>query len=87
VHKVDPTLQSLYPFSFVSLDTYTCQLLNVGVPATKFIRTPSGSIYYLQGGQKHPLSSMATYTSLGGGGWLDVVDLFANPIPTGAPAS
>jgi hypothetical protein len=87
VHKVDSTLQSLYPFTFVNLDTYTCQLLKVGVAATKFIRTPSGSLFYLQGGQKHPLTSMAAYASLGGGGWLDVVDLFANQIPTGAPTS
>jgi hypothetical protein len=87
IHKVDPSLQSLYPFSFVSLDSYTCQLLNVGGDATKFIRTPAGSIYYLQGGQKHPLSSMAAYAALGGNGWLNVVNLFADQIPTGAPAS
>ena len=58
VHKVDPSLKALYPFTFVPLDTYTCQLLKVGSAATAFIRTPDGSIYWLDGGKKRPIGTM-----------------------------
>jgi hypothetical protein len=84
VHPVSAALLPQYPFTYVPLDKFTCALLKVGAPATPFIRTPDGTIYYLNAGQKHPIGSMTTYQKLSNGqSWLDVVPLFANPIPTG----
>lgn len=87
VHRVDPSMKALYPFNYVPLDNYTCQLLKVGAPATSFIRTPDGSIYYLAAGQKRPISSMQRFQELSqGAGYLDVHPLFAGAIPTGPAA-
>jgi hypothetical protein len=84
VHPVSAALLPQFPFTYVPLDKFTCALLNIGAPATPFIRTPDGTIYYLNGGQKHPIGSMTTYQQLSNGQpWLNVVPLFANPIPTG----
>jgi hypothetical protein len=87
VHKVAPAELPLYPFTFVALDNYTCQLLTVGADASNFIRVPNGSIYYLDAGKKRPISSMATYQALSQGrGWLNVISMFADQIPTGPAA-
>lgn len=87
VHTLDPALKALYPFGFVALDTYTCQLLKVGSPATAFIRTPDGSIFWLDGGKKRPIPSMQRFAQLSqGAGYLDVHPLFAAAIPTGPAA-
>jgi hypothetical protein len=87
VHAVSAALAPQYPFTYVPLDSFTCQQLVVGAPATAFIRTGNGTIYYLANGQKHPISTMARFTQLSAGaGWLGVADLFAAAIPTGAPA-
>jgi GH25 family lysozyme M1 (1,4-beta-N-acetylmuramidase) len=87
VHPVSAALLPQFPFTYVPLDKFTCALLTVGAPATPFIRTPDGTIYYLNGGQKHPIGSMTRYEQLSNGQpWLNVVPLFANPIPTGPTA-
>ncbi|MFF1571801.1 hypothetical protein ACFVWR_03580 [Leifsonia sp. NPDC058292] len=87
VHKLDPSLKALYPFTFVPLDSYTCQLLKVGAPATKFIRTADGSIYWLDGGKKRPISSMQRFQELSQGAtYLNVHALFGSAIPTGPAA-
>jgi hypothetical protein len=87
VHKVDPSLKALYPFTFVPLDTYTCQLLKVGSAATAFIRTPDGSIYWLDGGKKRPIGTMQRYLDLSKGApYLDVHALFGAAIPSGPAA-
>ncbi|MBW8871453.1 MAG: hypothetical protein JF618_04540 [Leifsonia sp.] len=87
VHKLDPTLKALYPFSYVPLDTYTCRLLKAGAPATSFIRTPDGSIYLLDGGKKRPIGSIQRFQELSkGAGYLNVHPLFAAAIPTGPAA-
>jgi hypothetical protein len=84
LHAVSAVLAPLYPFTYMSLDQFACQNTTVGTPATPFIRTPDGSIYYLSGGQKLPISSMARLGALGGSvGWLNVVNSFAAAIPTG----
>lgn len=87
VHKVDPGIKALYPFAFVALDSYTCQLLKVTTPATAFIRTPDGSIFWLDGGTKRPIGSMQRFAELSkGAAYLDVHPLFASTIPTGPAA-
>lgn len=87
IHSVPSSLASSYPFSYVQLDAFTCALAPKGVAANAFIRTPDGSIYYLDGGQKHPISSMTRYNQLANGqSYLDVVNGFAAGIPTGAAA-
>lgn len=87
VHRVDPSIASLYPLSFVALDNYTCALLKKGRDANAFIRTPDGSVYQLVAGQKRPIRSMARLGELNqGAGWLDVVPQFAALIPTGTDA-
>lgn len=87
VHAVNSALTAQYPFTYVSLDTFTCALLKKGIDATAFIRTPDGSIYYLSGGQKHPISSMARFAQLSQGKpYLDVLASFGAAIKTGAAA-
>ncbi|MEN0083814.1 MAG: lysozyme [Leifsonia sp.] len=87
LHALDSTTAPLYPFSFTSLDTFACGDAPKGTAATAFIRTPDGSIYYLSGGKKHPVSSMARFVQLANGqSWLDVVMAFGAAIPTGAAA-
>lgn len=84
VHKVDESIASLYPFTFVPLDKFTCRLLKVGAPANEFIRTPEGSVYLLEGGQKRWINSMERLVELNQGrGWLDVHSEFAVKIPSG----
>ncbi|TAM71911.1 MAG: hypothetical protein EPN48_00470 [Microbacteriaceae bacterium] len=87
VHTVPATLLAQFPFSYMQLDKYTCQLLKVGVDATPFIRTPDGTIYFLDGGQKHAITSMARFQELNQGRtWMSVVPLFAAAIPSGPNA-
>jgi GH25 family lysozyme M1 (1,4-beta-N-acetylmuramidase) len=84
VHAIAASLLPEYPISYVPLDTFTCALLHKGVAATAFIRTPNGSIYYLDAGKKRPITSLARYQQLSGGkGYLNVTQKFANLIPTG----
>ncbi|WP_426515011.1 lysozyme [Diaminobutyricibacter sp. McL0618] len=87
VHAIGASLLPDYPIAFVPLDTFTCALLHKGVAATAFIRTPNGSIYYLDAGKKRPIGSFARYQQLSGGaGYLNVTQKFANLIPTGPKA-
>lgn len=87
VHRVDPSIAALYPFSYMSLDSFTCALLQKGRDANDFIREPNGTVYQLVGGTKRPITSMARLTELNkGAGWLDVVPQFAALIPTGPVA-
>ncbi len=84
VHAVSSSSLPQFPFTYVPLDQYTCRLLTIGAPATVFIRTPDGTIYYLNGGQKHAITSMQKYQALSQGQpWMNVVPLFASAIPSG----
>ncbi|WP_308468122.1 hypothetical protein [Rathayibacter soli] len=84
VHSVSSSLLAQFPFTYVTLDAYTCQLLKIGATATPFIRTPDGTIYFLGGGQKHAITSMARFNELSQGqAWLAVDTLFASGIPSG----
>lgn len=87
-HLVVAGQENLFPFQFVELDSFMCNRLKVGASATKFIRTPEGSIYYLSGGQKLPVGSMARYLQLGpdSNGYMNVSNRFADMIPTGPAA-
>jgi GH25 family lysozyme M1 (1,4-beta-N-acetylmuramidase) len=87
VHAVSSALTAQYPFTYVQLDAFTCALLKKGIDATAFIRTPDGSIYYLSGGQKHPISSMDRFAQLSQGKpYLNVVAAFGAGIKTGPKA-
>ncbi|GAA2058572.1 lysozyme [Leifsonia soli] len=88
IHALSATTAPLYPFTTVQLDQFTCGLVKKGIDATAFIRTPDGSIYYLNGdGKKHPVSSMARFAQLAGGQtYLDVAASFGAAFPTGAAA-
>jgi hypothetical protein len=84
LRALDATTKPLYPLVFTPLDSYTCAVLTVGAPATKFIRTPDGSIYLLDSGKRRPVSSMARFGQLGGSvGWVDVTAGLAATIPVG----
>lgn len=86
-HAVSAADATLYPFSWVPLDQFSCALLPKGADADAFIRTPDGSIYQLVGGKKKPISSMVRYQQLSAGKpWLDVASEFAAAIPTGSLA-
>lgn len=87
VHLVAPALASLYPMTYVALDTFTCASMKVTTPATHFIRTPEGTIWWLDGTTKRPVMSMSRLSELGGAeGWLNVHAWFAAQYTTGAPA-
>ncbi|HWM16155.1 MAG TPA: hypothetical protein VNP97_06150, partial [Microbacterium sp.] len=87
VHRVDPSIAALYPFSYMPLDSFTCALLSKGRDANDFIREPNGTVYQLVGGTKRPITSMARLVELNkGAGWLDVIPQFAALIPTGPVA-
>ncbi|WP_345764815.1 hypothetical protein [Diaminobutyricibacter sp. McL0608] len=87
IHAVSADLQPAYPFTPVVLDQFTCALLKIGAPATAFIRTPDGSIYYLDAGKKRPITSMAKFVQLSQGKpYLNVVTKFGALIPTGPAA-
>ncbi|GAA2058590.1 hypothetical protein [Leifsonia soli] len=87
LRALDGTTRPLYPLTFTKLDSYTCAQLAVGKPATKFVRTPNGSIYLLDGGTKRPISSMDRFNALGGAaGWVDVTAGLAATIPNGTAA-
>ncbi|AGW40713.1 hemagglutinin-like protein [Leifsonia xyli subsp. cynodontis DSM 46306] len=84
LRALDATTKPLYPVSFTALDDYTCARLTVGAPATKFIRTPDGSIFLLEGGKKRPIANMNRFAELGGAvGWTSVSAGFGASIPTG----
>lgn len=87
IHLVTPELASLYPFSWTALDPSTCSILPVGKRAGSFIREPSGGIFFLDGGTKRHIPTMARLQELGGNsGWLEVSRGFAVAIPEGPPA-
>ncbi|TFD22869.1 hypothetical protein [Cryobacterium sp. TMT2-23] len=87
LHAVTPEVAPLYPFKFTSLDNFSCQNTTMGSAATKFIRTPDGSIYLLDAGQKRVVNSMGRFAELGGSvGWLSVLPSFAAAFPTGPVA-
>ncbi|AGW40710.1 lysozyme [Leifsonia xyli subsp. cynodontis DSM 46306] len=87
VHALSSTTSSLYPLAFAPLDAFTCAIVPKGIDATAFVRTPDGSIYFLSGGKKHPITSLERFVQLSQGQpYLDVVNAFAAAIPTGAPA-
>jgi hypothetical protein len=87
VHAIGASLLPAYPIDFVPLDTFTCALLHKGTAATAFIRTPNGSIYYLDAGKKRPIASLARYQQLSAGqAYLNVTQKLANLIPTGTKA-
>lgn len=88
VHRLTPELKALYPIRFTTLSSITCALITTGSDATKFIRTPNGTIYLLDGGQKRGISSMARFAELGGviGSWVDVPYLLSDQLVTGPNA-
>ncbi|MDH6235944.1 hypothetical protein [Cryobacterium sp. CG_9.6] len=87
VHAVAPDLRALYPFAFVSMDSFTCALMTQGASASNLIRTPDGSIYHLVAGQKRPITSSTRLNELRvGDNWLNVLPAFAAAIPTGPTA-
>ncbi len=87
IHAVSSSLVAQYPFAYLQLDSSLCGVTKKGIDATAFIRTPDGAIYYLTGGQKHHIPSMARFTQLSAGQpYLDVLPSFAAGIPTGASA-
>jgi hypothetical protein len=87
LHAVRAGRERLFPFSFVTLDRFTCGQVRVGSPATDFIRLETGKIYQLVDGQKRPVQSMSRWAEINGGQtWLSVVPKFADMIPTGPAA-
>jgi hypothetical protein len=88
-HLLAAGMENLFPapFTFVDLDSFTCRKLKIGSPATAFIRTPDGSIFKLDAGQKLPISSISRFNQISGGATpMSVSQRFANLLPTGAPA-
>lgn len=89
LHPISADLLPRYPISFITFDSYTCAQMQIGSPATSFVRTADGSIYLLDpSGQKRPITSMDRYAALNGPsvGYLQVDGLLAALIPTGPPA-
>lgn len=87
VHLVSADLASLYPFTYIGLDGFTCAKLTVGLPATSFIRIDNGTIYKLAGGQKLPVVSMNRFAEISSGAtWTNVPNSFAGLYSVGPSA-
>lgn len=86
IHLVPDSLTAAFPFDYLELDKYVCRQLSVGTAATEFIRTPDGSIYMMDQGQKRPIGSMSRFAELdpSGTGFLNVSSRFGASIPTGS---
>ncbi|WP_314139514.1 hypothetical protein [uncultured Plantibacter sp.] len=83
LHKVSAELKPLYPITFVALTATNCAKLKIGSDANRFIRSPGGTLYYLDAGTKRGITSMAKFAELGGTSFLDVPWSFANLLPNG----
>ncbi|MBD8103560.1 hypothetical protein PlfCFBP13513_13765 [Plantibacter flavus] len=89
MHKLTPELKALYPaVTYVTLSAINCQPRPIGNDAGRFMRTPNGTIYYLDAGTKRPISSMARFAELGGtsSNYLDVNYPFAGLFADGPVA-
>jgi uncharacterized protein with LGFP repeats len=78
-----------FPSATTALDAETCAALTRSDrPASRFLRTPDGTIYWVDGGTKRPIGSMARFAQLGGSSatMIAVSDFAAGRIPTGARA-
>lgn len=88
IHKLPAAFEALYPVTFTALSPISCARLTVGADAAQFIRTPSGTIYLLENGQKRGISSLARFAELGGTAtnYLNVPNSFASLYPSGPVA-
>ncbi len=88
LHAIGSSLSGAYGVTAPTFDGSTCAALAVGVPATAFIRAPTGAIYEMDGGTRRPVTSMARYTQLGGTstGYIDVDSGFLTQFPVGPAA-
>jgi len=95
IYEIDTQASSMYGYdtvSYGSWDSVGCVNLNkspVALSNYSFVKlSDSKSIYYINGGQKHSLSSMTKYKNLGGlsGNLLIVSPKVLNMISTGPAA-
>ena len=87
LHKVDPGLANEYQMNYVALDSFTCARATFSTPASRFIRTADGTIWYLEGTTKKWINSMQRLEQLGGSAsWINVHSSFANMYATVGPA-
>lgn len=88
LHEVAAADAARYPLAYLPLSDLSCAQLVKGTAAGAFVRSPNGSIYLVENGQKRPVTSMARYAALGGtpNGWLSVSDGFATLFPVGTVA-
>jgi|GEM_PF-1285429 len=85
--EILPADRSHFPSATTDLDPATCAALPRSArPASRFLRTSDGTIYWIESGTKRPISSMARFTSLGGSTatMIQISDFAAGRIPTGA---
>lgn len=82
LHKVPAELEAMYPFNYIALDKFTCATLKKGSDATRFVRTPEGTIWHLSPDGRRYVTSMSRLAELGGSeGYVNVHPWFVSPIP------
>lgn len=84
-----PMLPVYLQKAYQPLDPLTCAALPQGTQTlNRFLRTPDGTIYYMDNGQKRPIMSFGRYLDLGGtaANTLAVTTDTVAWFPTGAPA-
>ena len=89
LHEVTSSMQANYGLTYVPLDSLTClNTSTVAAPLDRFLHVPDSTIFYIEAGLKHPITSYAKYLSLGGNSTntVSVSNYAAGQIPTGDPA-
>lgn len=87
MYALTPEQQVQYGISsFRALDPLTCaSLTRSATPLGNFVRDGSGTIYFVEAGQKRPIGSWGTYVALGGTSenTVSISPYIAGLIPTG----
>jgi hypothetical protein len=85
---VPDAMVPVYGLTFTSLEASTCAALpRRSAPLDRFLRTPDGTIYFMQDGRKRAFRSYGAYVGAGGtpANTLQVSDFTASRFPTGDP--
>lgn len=83
---VSAEMASIYALQYTQLDPTTCAALPHSTQVLdRFLRTPDGTIYYMENGRKRALRSYGTFLTLGGTAekTINVSDFTASRFPTG----
>jgi len=85
---VSSQMATIYGLTFTPLEASTCATLPRSAQALdRFLRTPDGTIYYMDAGKKRAIGSYGAYLAAGGSAanTINISDFTASRFPTGTP--